>query len=170
MSEFKIGDRVKLNTKYYTIVGTVKRSWLLEDANGKKYKATSNMMNRIKEQNKRGIGTGKRRNTNTNPTRRIEERLRYMRIFDKSAKMPETEDECMSWLSRIACDLSPENLTCDGELSRSAVRAKASALRAEWKEVEKILGRKVTEDEVWDYERLGSDWGSYRNELERGLA
>jgi len=45
--------------------------------------------------------------------------------------------------------LSPENLSCDGELSRTAVRAKAArlnrALKALWKEA----GREVSESETW---------------------
>ena len=37
----------------------------------------------------------------------------------------------------LACALSPENLSCDGELSRSAVKRKAASLRRQWKELEK---------------------------------
>ena len=153
MSDFQIGDRVKLNTKFYNIVGTHKRSWLLEDAKGKKFKATSNMMNKIKNQNDRGIGIGKRRQrrTNRSATHHMERRFNFNKIFDKTAKMPETEEECMKWLDRICTDLSPENLHCDGEISRSAAMKKASALRAEWKEVERIMGKRVTEDQVWDW-------------------
>ena len=54
----------------------------------------------------------------------------------------------------LACALSPENLTCDGELPRYAVRAKLARLNAEWAALEKLAGRKVTESEVWA-ERLG---------------
>lgn len=53
--------------------------------------------------------------------------------------------ECLS----VYGGLSPENLTCDGELSRSAVRAKSArlnrALKALWKEA----GREITEGEAW---------------------
>lgn len=52
----------------------------------------------------------------------------------------------------LACQLSPENLTCDGELSQRQVRARYSALTKEWKCLEKQVGRKVTEDEVWTAE------------------
>jgi len=51
--------------------------------------------------------------------------------------------------SAVYGSLSPENLTCDGELSRTAVRAKAArlnrALKALWKEA----GREITESETW---------------------
>jgi hypothetical protein len=49
----------------------------------------------------------------------------------------------------LANALSPENLTCDGELSKAAVRRRYSALMKEWKALEKLAGQKVTEDEVW---------------------
>jgi hypothetical protein len=49
----------------------------------------------------------------------------------------------------LASALSPENLTCDGELSKAAVKRRYSALMKEWKALEKIAGRRVTEDEVW---------------------
>jgi hypothetical protein len=49
----------------------------------------------------------------------------------------------------LASALSPENLTCDGELSASLAAAKAAQLRAKWRRLEANVGRKVTEDEVW---------------------
>ena len=50
-------------------------------------------------------------------------------------------------IDRIYGDLSPENLTCDGELSNSQVARKASSLRARLKACFKELGRVVTEEE-----------------------
>jgi hypothetical protein len=129
------------------------------ESGGRKYKATSSMMRKIKEQNYKGIGTGKKRKrAKRSATHHMERRLKYNRIFNPDAKMPETEAECMKWFSKLSCDLSPENLHCDGEISRSAAMKKASALRAEWKEVEKLLGRKVSEDEVWNWESKNSSW------------
>lgn len=49
----------------------------------------------------------------------------------------------------LACALSPENLSCDGELSRAAVARKYKGLMKQWKALEAKVGRKVTEDEVW---------------------
>jgi hypothetical protein len=49
----------------------------------------------------------------------------------------------------LACSLSPENLHCDGEISRSAARKKAVTLRKRWRELEKEVGRRVSEEEVW---------------------
>lgn len=143
--EFKKDTNITLNGKTYKIVGTIKRSWLLE-RDGKQYKATTAMMNKIKQQNQNGIGNGRRRKRTT--IDHMANRLRYRRIFDKTAKLPVTEDDHMKWFAQICCDLSPENLHCDGEISRSAARRKASGLRAEWKQLEKSLGRKVSEEEA----------------------
>lgn len=52
---------------------------------------------------------------------------------------------------RLASQLSPENLSCDGELPRYRVRSKYARLMKEWKALEREVGRKVTEDEVWDW-------------------
>lgn len=51
----------------------------------------------------------------------------------------------------LAGQLSPENLTCDGELSRSQVNAKLKKLKAEWAKLEKQVGRSVSEDETWNW-------------------
>jgi hypothetical protein len=144
---FEIGQEVSLNGSTYKIAGTVKRSWLLEK-DGKQYKATSNMMKKIQEQNKNGIGLGKRKRQKRSATFHMEKRVAWRKMFDPDAKMPETEKELMVALEELCNELSPENLFCDGEISRSAAMKKASALRAEWKEIEKKLGRKVSEEEV----------------------
>lgn len=51
---------------------------------------------------------------------------------------------------RIVNALSPENLHCDGEISRAQARRKAAGLRAQWKALEAEVGRAVSEDEVWN--------------------
>ena len=50
---------------------------------------------------------------------------------------------------RLACALSPENLSCDGELSITEVRRRHRVFLKAWKGLEKKIGRKVSEDEVW---------------------
>ena len=52
-------------------------------------------------------------------------------------------------LRRIENELSPENLTCDGELSRSQVAAKQARLMKERKELVRQLGRETTYDELY---------------------
>jgi hypothetical protein len=53
---------------------------------------------------------------------------------------------------RLTCALSPENLTCDGECSRSEVRARHASLMREWRNAEKKFGGPVTESDVWNAE------------------
>ena len=159
---FEIGQEVKLNGKTYKITGTHKRSWLLT-MNGKTFKATSALMKKIYfynamishknvrdlGKNERGLGVGKRnKREKRSATFHMEKRLAYNKIFNPDAKMPETDEELMKALDVLCGELSPENLSCDGEISRSAMMKKASALRAEWNEVEKKLGRKVSEEEA----------------------
>lgn len=65
------------------------------------------------------------------------------------AAYPMTDDFKNLFLS-IAVQLSPENLTCDGELPPAAVRVKKAALQSKWADLEKKFGRKVDESEVWE--------------------
>jgi len=50
----------------------------------------------------------------------------------------------------LACQLSPENLTCDGEASEAFINQKLRAIRKEWKALEKKYRVRLTEDQVWD--------------------
>ena len=47
----------------------------------------------------------------------------------------------------LACRLSPENLSCDGELPPWQVKIKLREIQAEWKDLEKKAGRRVSESE-----------------------
>jgi hypothetical protein len=58
----------------------------------------------------------------------------------------------------LACRISPENLSCDGELSQTQVRARLSQIQREWKALEKQIKMKVSEDMVWDWDTAGSTW------------
>ncbi len=49
----------------------------------------------------------------------------------------------------LANRLSPENLHCDGEISRADARRKEQGIRRLWRALETKLGRNVSEDEVW---------------------
>ena len=52
----------------------------------------------------------------------------------------------------LACRLSPENLTCDGELSRTETMRRYRHLMSEWKQLERRIGRNISEDSVFAYE------------------
>jgi hypothetical protein len=49
----------------------------------------------------------------------------------------------------LASSLSPENLHCDGEISRAQADYKYSQIMKEWRKLEAIAGRSVEEDDVW---------------------
>ena len=132
---FQIGETVVLNSKEYKIVGTRNRSFLLE-REGKQYKATADKMAKIQAHNAQ---------PKLPVESELERRVSFARNFDASAKAPETEAEIMEYFEILRCDLSPENLTCDGELSSARVRARLSGIRRCWKELESKLGRKVAE-------------------------
>ena len=51
----------------------------------------------------------------------------------------------------LVCDLSPENLTCDGELSAAQVRRRLSMIKKRWRELEKEYGKMVSEDEAYRF-------------------
>jgi hypothetical protein len=61
-----------------------------------------------------------------------------------------TETICRAFLP-LCCELSPENLCCDGEASPAFVKRKLKDIRNRWAQLEKKFGVQVTEDEVWDY-------------------
>tara|TARA_R110001592_G_scaffold55805_1_gene170539 strand:+ start:81 stop:503 length:423 start_codon:yes stop_codon:yes gene_type:complete len=67
------------------------------------------------------------------------------------ATRPSRSDaKIISELQRIECRLSPENLSCDGELSRTEVRRRYNRLMSEKKALIAELGREPTFDELWD--------------------
>lgn len=49
----------------------------------------------------------------------------------------------------LTCQLSPENLHCDGEISMAAANRKYRRLMQNWRALEVAVGRQVTEAEVW---------------------
>jgi hypothetical protein len=59
---------------------------------------------------------------------------------------------------RCYYQLSPENLTCDGELNKTQIRAKHSKLNKELKSLFKEYGRMVSEEEAlgWLKNNIGS--------------
>jgi hypothetical protein len=70
------------------------------------------------------------------------------KVFGANPVKPLSKEMREQFLS-LAAQLSPENLTCDGELPAAQVRARAAALRLKWAALEQQVGRQVTESEVW---------------------
>lgn len=46
--------------------------------------------------------------------------------------------------------LSPENLSCDGEASKAEQKIRYQRLMKQWHDLEKQVGREVSEDEIWE--------------------
>jgi hypothetical protein len=63
---------------------------------------------------------------------------------------PISEEHRLAFI-RLTSELSPENLCCDGELTAAQVRVKKSRRMAEWHRLEKLAGRKVSENEVYTW-------------------
>ncbi len=55
--------------------------------------------------------------------------------------------ELVGAFKNLSCRLSPENLHCDGEISRAQAKARYNQIKREWKALEKNAGRKVSESE-----------------------
>jgi len=82
----------------------------------------------------------------------IDQHNAWEAIFNKAPiAMPKTHAECKPLFARLAGDLSPENLCCDGELPRAQVAIKARHLHQVWADLEVIFGRSVDEGEVWSW-------------------
>lgn len=128
MTSLQINESFNLDGKEYKIVGTAKRSLILE-CNGKKYKTTHAKIQKALANEKEL----------DDPQYYLKKRLEFDKIFNQNAKLPETLDELLEALDRIEGDLSPENLTCDGELSSTKVRQKRNFLMEERKEIVKLI-------------------------------
>jgi hypothetical protein len=50
--------------------------------------------------------------------------------------------------SSLSCRLSPENLHCDGEVSRAEAGRRKARIMKEWAALEKKAGFKVTNEQV----------------------
>lgn len=63
-------------------------------------------------------------------TQYIEQKNRWRRVFNQSQIDPSniSPAQARGLLDELECDLSPENLCCDGELRGAALRTKAKML------------------------------------------
>jgi hypothetical protein len=68
----------------------------------------------------------------------IDQKNRWNAIFKGKQYEIQTAEGRQEVADCLDSDLSPENLTCDGELSRSQVQAKYRALTAAAKELQKL--------------------------------
>jgi hypothetical protein len=69
------------------------------------------------------------------------------------------QSEIMKDILSVYCGLSPENLSCDGELSRSQVAARAKVLNTKLNNLFREIGRTVSETEAWNNHDLNRACG-----------
>jgi hypothetical protein len=62
-----------------------------------------------------------------------------------------SEQLILEAINALYCELSPENLTCDGELPFHAVNARRSKLQSRLNYLFKAFGREVSETAVWNW-------------------
>lgn len=65
------------------------------------------------------------------------------------------EGEVLREVRNLYCQLSPENLTCDGELPAHIVRKRAQQIQARLRVCFQELGREVSEDEAFQLRLYG---------------
>jgi len=63
--------------------------------------------------------------------------------------MPRTEKEILQHILKVECQLSPENLTCDGEASKGYIRQKAKQLNKQRQQLVRELGREPSLEEIY---------------------
>lgn len=117
-----IGDKVTLNGKMYTISGHYKRSYLLTDERGKQYKCGPEKLDRIEA----GKPPVRREAYNWSPQGDLSYFVREIemnKIFGRNVEMP-NKANAKYWMEKIENELSPENLHCDGEISRAQAMVK----------------------------------------------
>lgn len=80
-------------------------------------------------------------------------------MTDKKSRLSALPIETKKRIIDLCCQLSPENLSRDGEISRSRTEQRRNALMKEWKKLERDICMRFSEMDVptsmWD-ECLGS--------------
>lgn len=72
-------------------------------------------------------------------------------VSPAKAATPVNENEIMAEINGLYTQLSPENLTCDGELSRNQIAIKYRSLQSQLQAMFRKLGRTVSEDEAFSW-------------------
>lgn len=73
-------------------------------------------------------------------------------LFEPRTDLPKTifggPNTLFEAFENLTCALSPENLSCDGELSRTQINRRLAEIRRDWKALEKKAGVKVSQDDI----------------------
>ena len=108
-------------------------------------------------------GTVTRVNTKTVTLERCDDGSRGWRVSPTALRAPtapppapasRTEYEVMKDIHRAYGDLSLENLSCDGELTRGQIATRRAALRLRLTALQREIGHQVTEDQAWAWYNL----------------
>lgn len=59
------------------------------------------------------------------------------------------DQKMLDYFMHLCCELSPENLHCDGEISIAQANRKYNSLMREWRAGERVVGHAVYEQDVW---------------------
>ena len=70
----------------------------------------------------------------------------------ENTKRGKQETRIMEQFGYLVNRLSPENLHCDGEISHAQAAQRRCQIMREWAALEKQLGRKMTEGDVYEWE------------------
>lgn len=81
----------------------------------------------------------------TQPVQPVREKLKY------SPFMQSVDLLILEALHQVYSDLSPENLTCDGELPPHHVRIRENDLNRKRKGLEQAFGREVSPEELYEF-------------------
>lgn len=149
MNKLKVGDVVKISVRkrsYYMVVSLRENEYLLRKVNkqfmdcGNKstFRVPFTQMEQIFEE-KVGEGSpnGSGASIDSPKGKKASELIEENSIFEETAAY---------LLKIIAAGYSPENLTCDGELTRAQVNAKKSELDRKWKAMEIYFDCKIEND------------------------
>lgn len=129
-----IGKTVRLANREFTIVdvkpqnsqGSLKKCVVIEGAAGGRYVTTAADINRAL----RALG---------NVSRPL--------VSDVFGDKIPLSNELSKQFESLSARLSPENLSCDGEISKGEISRRYNEIMKEWRGLEKLAGRTVSQNE-----------------------
>jgi len=135
-----IGKTVRLANRMFTIVdvkpqnaqGSLKKCVVIEGAGGGKYVTTASDI-------KRALGIKETASTLTE--------IPANTLVRRPVPGQELSADLSAKFESLSARLSPENLSCDGECSKLEISRRYNAIMGEWRELEKLAGRKVSQNE-----------------------
>ena len=80
-----------------------------------------------------------------NLQRYLDEKVNFFAKFsgEPLITLPLSESDVNSVIESLACNLSPENLHCDGEISRAQARTKYNFYMRVHRDLERVTGKSI---------------------------